>query len=110
LKWHCWLDSPGRRHFRGDTSTVAEVVVVDPGLDAKKRINRADAAMYLAKKQALGGYVFHADHSLGESSLPAPSVQTQHERLSHYELEMTEHEQRHPPQCRTTPIRWRHPC
>jgi diguanylate cyclase (GGDEF)-like protein len=82
-------------HVVGLKASIGISVYPEDGEDAKTLIDRADAAMYLAKKQVLGGFVFHANHPPGRASLPAPAIQSQRRRLTHYELTLAEHEQRH---------------
>jgi diguanylate cyclase (GGDEF)-like protein len=77
------------------TASIGISVYPEDGVDAKTLIDRADTAMYLAKKQELGGFVFHADQSPGQSSLSAPSVRPPHQRLTPHELVIAEHERRH---------------
>lgn len=76
-------------------ASIGISVYPEDGEDAKTLIDRADAAMYLAKKQPLGGFVFHATHPPGRVSVPAPAIQSQRRRFTHHELAMAEHEQRH---------------
>ena len=75
-------------------ASIGISVYPEDGEDAKTLIDRADAAMYLAKKQTLGGFVFHAAHPPGRASLPAPAIGSQRRRSTHYELTMAEHERR----------------
>ena len=75
-------------------ASIGISVYPEDGEDAKTLIDRADMAMYLAKKQPLGGFAFHATHPPGRASLPAPAIQSQRRRLTHYELTMAEYEQR----------------
>jgi diguanylate cyclase (GGDEF)-like protein len=67
----------------------------EDGPDAETLIDRADAAMYRAKRQALGRYVFHGDAPVGERSRSALVVQTLQQPLAHYRLALAEHERRH---------------
>jgi diguanylate cyclase (GGDEF)-like protein len=66
------------------TASIGISVYPEDGVDAKTLIDRADTAMYLAKKQELGGFVFHTDRSPGQSAVRAPSVQP-HRRLTHHD-------------------------
>jgi diguanylate cyclase (GGDEF)-like protein len=77
------------------TASIGISVYPEDGVDAKTLIDRADRAMYLAKKQGLGGFVFHADQSPGPSSLSAEPVRPQHQRAAPHESEIAEHERRH---------------
>jgi diguanylate cyclase (GGDEF)-like protein len=76
-------------------ASIGISVYPEDGEDARTLIDRADAAMYLAKKQTLGGFVFHAAQPPGQTSVPAPAIQSQRRRLTHHELTLAEHEQRH---------------
>jgi diguanylate cyclase (GGDEF)-like protein len=76
-------------------ASIGISVYPEDGEDAKTLIDRADIAMYLAKKQPLGGFAFHAAHPPGRASLPAPAIQSQRRRFTHYELTLAEYEQRH---------------
>jgi diguanylate cyclase (GGDEF)-like protein len=67
----------------------------EDGEDAPTLIARADAAMYRAKKQPLGGFAFHLKQGPGQPPLPAPSVQAERRRQTHHELTLAEHEVRH---------------
>ena len=74
------------------SASIGISIYPEDGLDAKILIDRADAAMYLAKKQELGGFVFHSDplqqpEATGDLPAPAP-------RLTHLELTLAEHELR----------------
>ena len=75
-------------------ASIGISVYPEDGEDAKTLIDRADAAMYLAKKQTLGGFVFHAAHPAGRAGVPAPAIQSERRRLTHYESMMAEYEQR----------------
>ena len=76
-------------------ASIGISVYPEDGEDAKTLIHRADIAMYLAKKQPLGGFAFHGTHPPGRASLPAPAIQSQRRRFTHYELTLAEYEQRH---------------
>ena len=76
-------------------TSIGISVYPEDGQDAKTLIDRADAAMYLAKKQALGGFVFHAAHAPRQASLPVPAIVPQRRRLTDHELMLAEHERRH---------------
>ena len=75
-------------------ASIGISVYPEDGEDARKLIDRADAAMYLAKKQTLGGFVFYAAHPPGQASVPAPAIQSKRRRLTHYESTIAEYEQR----------------
>jgi diguanylate cyclase (GGDEF)-like protein len=77
------------------TASIGISIYPEDGVDTKTLIDRADAAMYLAKKQEQGGFAFYTEQSLDQPSLPALAVRSQHQRLSHHEVELAEHERRH---------------
>ena len=76
-------------------ASIGISVYPEDGEDAKTLIDRADMAMYLAKKHPLGGFAFHATRPPGPATLPAPAIHSQRRRLTHYELTLAEYEQRH---------------
>ena len=83
------------------TASIGISIYPDDGEDAETLIDRADAAMYRAKKQPLGGFAFHATHPPGRASLPAPAMQSQRRRFTHYELTMAEHDAAEPTPARS---------
>jgi diguanylate cyclase (GGDEF)-like protein len=82
-------------HPIGLTASIGISVYPQDGTDAASLIDRADAAMYVAKGQEHGGFVFCADDPAGHRGLPVRSNGKQHLRLSRHESEMVEHERRH---------------
>lgn len=68
------------------SASIGISIYPDDGKDAKTLIDRADAAMYRAKKHGLGGFAFHADRP------PGPPQQRQ---STQREVTMAEHEQRY---------------
>ena len=76
-------------------ASIGISVYPEDGEDAKTLIDRADMAMYLAKKQPLGGFAFHATRPPGSATLPAPAIHSQRRRFTHYEVTLAEYEQRH---------------
>jgi diguanylate cyclase (GGDEF)-like protein len=77
------------------TASIGISIYPEDGDDAKTLIDRADAAMYVAKSRESGGFVFHADQPAGQAALTAPSIQSQARRLTHYQLTMAEYERTH---------------
>lgn len=77
------------------TASIGISVYPEDGEDAKTLIDRADAAMYLAKQHPLGGFAFYADQSSGQPDPEALQAQSPPQRLTRYELAMAEHERRH---------------
>src|SRR4249919_309632 len=74
------------------TASIGICVYPDDGEDAEVLIDRADAAMYRAKRQGLGSFVFHGQELAGEPSLALASLT---QPLAHYELAAVEYERRH---------------
>jgi len=66
----------------------------DDGEDPDTLINRADAAMYLAKRYEAGGIVFHGEKPRVERSLQPPTLDSLRQRLVYYARTMAEHEHR----------------
>lgn len=69
------------------SASIGISVYPEDGEDAKTLIDGADAAMYLAKRHELGGYVFHADRP---AVADVPSSKQRHDDLA-----MAEHERRY---------------
>ena len=77
------------------TASIGISIYPDDGEDADTLIALADAAMYRAKRQGLGSFVFH-DEEPGSERLPEPSAFDSLRRpLTHYELALAAHENRH---------------
>ena len=77
------------------TASIGISIYPEDGDDAKTLIDRADAAMYVAKSREPGGFVFHADQPARPASLPAPSIESRARRLTHHQLTMAEYERTH---------------
>ena len=77
------------------TASIGISVYPEDGADAKTLIDRADAAMYLAKKQESGGFVFHTDQAPGQAHVPAEFSRSPHQRLTPHELTTAEDDKRH---------------
>jgi diguanylate cyclase len=75
------------------TASIGISVYPDDGEEPKILIERADAAMYLAKRRDTGAFMFHGD--IVQAGLPSPSLTSEHRRLTHYELTVAEYEARH---------------
>jgi len=76
------------------TASIGISIYPEDGADCATLIERADAAMYVAKRHERGGYAFHATPSAAQQSAGAPS------KLPltswHYqEWTVAEHERRH---------------
>ena len=77
------------------TASIGISIYPDDGEDADTLIALADAAMYRAKRQGPGSFVFH-DEEPGSERLPEPSAFDSLRRpLTHYELALAAHENRH---------------
>lgn len=75
------------------TASIGISVYPEDGDEPKTLIELADAAMYLAKGSDTGAFVFHG--GLARAGLPSPSLTSQHQRLTHYDLTVAEYEARH---------------
>ena len=76
------------------SASIGISVYPEDGEDAKTLIDRADAAMYLAKRHELGGFVFYGDPSAGSDSPELP-VRSSPQRLTHHQLALAKYELRH---------------
>ena len=88
------LGSPSRigEHVLRLTTSIGISIYPDDGDNPEQLVERADAAMYRAKRQGLGGYVFHSD-SHSEEQHDNPDEFASLKRLvSHYELLQSEHD------------------
>jgi diguanylate cyclase (GGDEF)-like protein len=98
------LGAPSRvgGHVLRLAASIGISIYPDDGEDADTLIARADAAMFNAKRQGLGSFVFHGEEAPSERNVPAPELPslqrplTQHEQtLTEHEQTLTEHEHRH---------------
>ena len=82
------LSTPSRMgdHVLRLTASIGISIYPDDGEDAQLLIDRADAAMYRAKRHGPGSFVFH-----DESSLQPPTVTAMHRPLIHYDEALAEH-------------------
>jgi diguanylate cyclase len=76
------------------TASIGISIYPDDGEDAFTLIDRADAAMYRAKRHGLGG-VLHGKEPLSERSLGPRALKSLQQPMTHYELALAEHERRH---------------
>ncbi len=91
------LSAPCRvgEHVLRLTASIGISIYPDDGDDAQLLINRADAAMYRAKRQGLGSFVFHHEAAPLQQNLQQPAVTALLKPLSHYQEALAEHEQRY---------------
>jgi diguanylate cyclase (GGDEF)-like protein len=82
-------------HVVGLSASIGISVYPDDGADVKTLIERADAAMYLAKVQTAAGSKVHRARPVGQPDWPAQSAESRRRPLTPHELAMAEHEQRH---------------
>jgi diguanylate cyclase (GGDEF)-like protein len=91
------LGAPNRvgNHVLRLAASIGISIYPDDGEDADTLIDRADAAMYRAKRQGLGSFVFHGEEPPSERRLRAPALASLQRPLTDYELALAEHERRH---------------
>jgi len=76
------------------TASIGISVFPRDGEDADTLIQRADAAMYRAKRDGAGGFAFHGTTS-DEDQTPSPRLSALHHPLSHYRAALAEQARRH---------------
>jgi diguanylate cyclase len=91
------LDAPSRvgDHVFRLAASIGISIYPDDGEDADTLIDRADAAMYRAKRQGLGRFVFHGETPAIERNLKPPVLESLQQSSLQYELALAEHERRH---------------
>jgi diguanylate cyclase len=91
------LGAPSRvgEHVLRLTASIGISIYPDDGEDAATLIDRADAAMYRAKRHGLGSFVFRGETPKSERSLEPPPLKSLQQPLTHYELALAEHERRY---------------
>ncbi|MBC7414801.1 MAG: diguanylate cyclase [Herminiimonas sp.] len=77
------------------TASIGISMYPDDGEDAYTLTDRADAAMYRAKRQGLGGYAFHGPVTAADPSHDSASPRALLQPISHFKLAAEEHERRH---------------
>lgn len=76
------------------TASIGISLYPDDGEDASTLIDRADAAMYRAKRHGLRTFVFQHADAVGEASLSTTALQSLQQPLTRHEKALAEHEQR----------------
>jgi diguanylate cyclase (GGDEF)-like protein len=76
------------------TASIGISIFPDDGEDADILIDRADAAMYRAKRQGLGRFTFHDDAPASERAETEPPISARQQAFDHV-LALAEHERRH---------------
>jgi len=91
------LGAPSRvgDHVLRLTASIGISIYPDDGEDAGTLIDRADAAMYRAKRHGLGGFVLHGEEISSERSMEPPALASLKRPLTLYELALAEHGRRH---------------
>jgi len=77
------------------STSIGISIYPDDGDNADTLIERADSAMYRAKKQGLGGIVFHGETPRNEASQEPQTFTSLKRLVVHYELAMAERERQH---------------
>jgi diguanylate cyclase (GGDEF)-like protein len=90
------LGRPARvgEHVLRLTASIGISLFPRHGEDTDTLIQRADAAMYQAKRAGDGGFAFFGA-SLDEDQMPAPPLSALHHPLSHYRAALAEQARRH---------------
>jgi diguanylate cyclase (GGDEF)-like protein len=77
------------------TASIGISLFPDDGEDALALIERADAAMYRAKRSGLGGFAFHGPHPSGTVPGEPRVLSALHYPLTHYRAALAEQARRH---------------
>jgi diguanylate cyclase (GGDEF)-like protein len=77
------------------TASIGISLFPADGEDAHTLIERADAAMYRAKRSGLGGFAFHGPHSSGTAPGEPRVLSALHYPLTHYRAALAEQARRH---------------
>lgn len=90
------LGAPSRvgDHVLRLTASIGICIYPDDGGDATTLIDRADAAMYRAKRHGHGSFAFHGKEPAGVRGLDSPSLTSLRRPVTPYELAVAEHERR----------------
>jgi diguanylate cyclase (GGDEF)-like protein len=77
------------------SASIGISIYPDDGEDPETLIERADAAMYLAKVPGQGAFVFHADSPVVRARLPVPAAALSNRPPTPLELQVAEQDRRH---------------
>jgi signal transduction histidine kinase len=77
------------------TASIGISIYPDDGEDVDTLIDRADAAMYRAKRQGLGGVVRYGEESISGRSLEPSASAALPLSVTHHERALAEHERQH---------------
>jgi diguanylate cyclase len=91
------LAAPSRvgDHVLRLSASIGISLYPEDGEEADALIDRADAAMYCAKRQGMNSFVFHGEELPSERSKEPPILESLHQPLTRYELAVAEQERRH---------------
>ena len=84
----------GEHVFRLSAS-IGICIYPDDGDDAHTLIERADAAMYRAKRQGFGSFIFHGEEPAEVRGLQSPTLASLQRPFTHFEQASTEYERQH---------------
>jgi diguanylate cyclase (GGDEF)-like protein len=82
-------------HVLSLTASIGVSVYPDDGQDADTLVEKADAAMYRAKRHGLGNFAFHGKEPAGEPNAARLPVAAPPQPVAHHEAALAEHERRH---------------
>ncbi|WP_460713454.1 diguanylate cyclase domain-containing protein [Lysobacter terrae] len=84
-----------RDHVLRLTASIGISVYPDDGEDAETLIDRADTAMYRAKRLGGSSFIFHGEEHPSARSLPLPALASLQRPFTHYEVAAAERERRY---------------